>query len=124
MGGAYGLGCGYAGPAIDFSPTSGGALPVSSASAIAPVGLAVASDNVYEGILAAAGELPFVGTVGVEGVLPTAGIGAVNHACGNGVNAMVSDATGYGLGYAGAYGPGLGLGYGLAGRGYGCGCGI
>ncbi|KAF9805605.1 hypothetical protein SFRURICE_020990 [Spodoptera frugiperda] len=38
-------------PAMEFSPTSGGGLPVTSGSAIAPVGISVASDNVYEGAL-------------------------------------------------------------------------
>nr|P60607.1 RecName: Full=Chorion class B protein Ld34; Flags: Precursor [Lymantria dispar]AAA67868.1 chorion protein [Lymantria dispar] len=137
LGLGYGLGapCGLGGPAIDITPTIGGGLPVSSASAIAPVGLAVASENVYEGILAAAGELPFVGTVGVEGVLPTAGAGAVHHSCGNGINAMASRDAAFAPGYAGAYGIGLGA-YGLGvpalevpALGYragwrGCGCGL
>ncbi|XP_075988476.1 chorion class B protein Ld10-like [Anticarsia gemmatalis] len=111
MAAPYGLGapCGYA-AAMDFTPTSGGGLPVSSASAIAPVGLSVASENVYEGILAAAGELPFVGTVAVEGVLPTAGAGAVNHACGNGINAMAAETTAFAPGYAAAaYAPAAAL---------------
>ncbi|XP_075988037.1 chorion class B protein Ld34-like [Anticarsia gemmatalis] len=77
-------------PAMDFTPTSGGGLPVTSASAIAPTGISIVSENTYEGILAVAGELPFVGTTSVEGVLPTAGAGAINHDCGNGLNAMVS----------------------------------
>ncbi|XP_063897964.1 chorion class B protein Ld34 [Helicoverpa armigera] len=114
-------------PAMDFSPTSGGALPVSSASAIAPVGISVVSDNVYEGVLSAAGELPFVGTVAMEGVVPSAGAGAVNHACGNGRNAMISETTGFGA--AGAYGAGLGAispaaGFGAAAYGAGIGSGL
>lgn len=75
---------------MEFSPTSGGALAVSSGSALAPTGISVMSENGFEGLLSAAGELPFVGTTGVEGVLPTAGAGAINHNCGNGMNAMVS----------------------------------
>ncbi|XP_075988477.1 uncharacterized protein LOC142984618 [Anticarsia gemmatalis] len=95
---------------IEFTATSGGALPVSSASAVAPTGLMVASESVYEGPLAAAGELPFVGTVAVEGVLPTAGAGAVNHACGNGINAMAAETTAFAPGYAAAaYAPAAAL---------------
>ncbi|KAH9638811.1 hypothetical protein HF086_013659 [Spodoptera exigua] len=82
-------------PAMEFSPTSGGGLPVYSGSAIAPVGISVASDNAYEGLLQVIGELPFVGTVAMEGALPTVGAGAINHACGNGVNAMVSENSGF-----------------------------
>lgn len=114
-------------PAVDFTPTSGGLLPVSSVSAFGPVGISVASENAYEGALAVAGELPFVGTVGLEGVLPTAGRGAVNHACGNGINAMVSENNafapeyyGAGIAPAAAIAPGLGYRGGWAGRGCGC----
>ncbi|KAH9645972.1 hypothetical protein HF086_014177 [Spodoptera exigua] len=111
--GLAGRGLGYDGiigaPAMEFSPTSGGGLAVTSGSAIAPVGISVASDNVYEGALEVIGELPFVGTVGMEGVVPSAGAGAINHACGNGRNAMASGTAAYGpaaaLGPLGAYGP-------------------
>lgn len=75
---------------MDFTPTSGGGLPVTSSSVVPPTGIAIKSDNAYEGILAVAGELPFVGTTAVDGVLPTLGAGAINHGCGNGINAMVS----------------------------------
>ncbi|XP_050558508.1 chorion class B protein Ld34-like isoform X9 [Spodoptera frugiperda] len=133
-------------PAMEFSPTSGGGLPVTSGSAIAPVGISVASDNVYEGALEVIGELPFVGTVAMEGVVPSAGAGAINHACGNGRTAMASGSAAYapGAAYApaaalaplGAYGPagafapaalaapGLGLRGDLIGRGCGCGWAI
>ncbi|CAD0206765.1 unnamed protein product [Chrysodeixis includens] len=102
---------------VETTPTSGGALPVSSASAVPPTGIAVASENVYEGPLAAGGELPFVGTVAVDGLLPTAGAGAVNHACGNGRNAMISEGAAFSpaaAGYAGLGGiaPGLGAPFG------------
>ncbi|XP_022816943.1 chorion class B protein Ld34-like [Spodoptera litura] len=97
--GLAGRGLGYEGiigaPTMEFSPTSGGGLPVTSGSAIAPVGISVMSDNAYEGILQVIGELPFVGTVAMEGALPTVGGGAINHACGNGVNAMVSENAGF-----------------------------
>ncbi|XP_022816819.1 chorion class B protein Ld34-like [Spodoptera litura] len=147
LAGAYGLagrGLGYdaiiGAPAMEFSPTSGGGLPVTSGSAIAPVGISVASDNVYEGALEVIGELPFVGTVAMEGVVPSAGAGAVNHACGNGRTAMASGSAAYApaaalaplgaYGPAGAFGPaalaapGLGLRGDLIGRGCGCGWAI
>nr|XP_049697572.1 fibroin heavy chain [Helicoverpa armigera] len=88
---------------VEITPTSGGALPVTSASPIAPNSIVVASENVYEGTLAVAGELPFVGTVGMEGDLPTIGSGAVNHACGNGAIGMISQdalVNNIGTGYA------------------------
>ncbi|XP_022816945.1 chorion class B protein Ld34-like [Spodoptera litura] len=127
-------------PAMEFSPTSGGGMPVTSGSAIAPVGISVASDNVYEGALEVIGELPFVGTVAMEGVVPSAGAGAVNHACGNGRTAMASGSAAYApaaaaaalaplaaYGPAGAFAPaalaapGLGLRGDLMGRGCSCG---
>ncbi|KPJ10921.1 Chorion class B protein Ld34 [Papilio machaon] len=80
------------------------------------------------------GELPFLGTVGLEGALPTAGAGAVSYGCGNGAVGMVSEdiaapAWGYPAAAGLGYGPGLaaGIGYGpaIAGRAFGgCGCGI
>lgn len=135
-------GCGYGLAAIPTS--SGGGFPVSSASPIPPVGVSVLSENEIGGILAVGGELPFLGTVGLEGALPTAGAGAVSYGCGNGAVGMISEdiaapAWGYpaaaglgygpGLGAGWAYGPGLadGFGYGpaIAGRAFGgCGCGI
>ncbi|CAD0206764.1 unnamed protein product [Chrysodeixis includens] len=70
----YGAGLGYSGIAIDAIPTSGSGLP-----SPAP------SENVYEGALSAAGELPFVSAVALEGVLPSGGAGAVSYSCGQGV---------------------------------------
>ncbi|CAH2230560.1 chorion class B protein PC10-like [Pararge aegeria] len=113
---------------------SGGALPVASASAIPPNGVSVLSENTYCGDLAVRGALPFLGTVGLEGALPTAGAGAVAYGCGNGEVAMLSEDIGA-AGIAGAaigpfgYGNGYGYGYGyngLAGATIGragCGCG-
>ncbi|KAH9645969.1 hypothetical protein HF086_014174 [Spodoptera exigua] len=109
---------------LEFTPTSGGSLPVASASAIPPTGISVASDNAYEGSLAVGGELPFVGTVAMEGVVPSAGAGAVNHACGNGRNAMASGSAAYGPAAVSplAYGPASGFapGFSYPGR-FGCG---
>lgn len=62
----------------------GGGLAVTSSSPIAPTGLSVTSENAIEGALAVAGNLPFLGTVAVEGAYQTAGAGAVSYGCGNG----------------------------------------
>ncbi|XP_064075508.1 chorion class B protein PC10-like isoform X3 [Vanessa tameamea] len=129
---AGGCGCGVAAPA-----SSGGGLGVASASPISPNGVSVLSENAIEGALAVAGALPFLGTVALEGVLPTAGAGAVNYGCGNGAVAIVEELApagiagpiGYGLGPYGAsdgFGYG-GFGYGIGGLAgpyrAGCGCG-
>lgn len=82
-------------PAMDFTPTSGGNLPVTSASAIPPTGISIFSETVFKGPLAVAGEIPFVGTTAMEGVVPSAGAGAINHECGNGINAMVSETAAF-----------------------------
>ncbi|XP_068622196.1 chorion class B protein PC10-like [Battus philenor] len=112
--------------------SSGGGFAVSSASPIPPAGLAVASENAIEGILAVGGDLPFLGTVGLEGALPTAGAGAVSYGCGSGAVGIVAEeiapvATGMSLPATGfGYGPARAGGLGWAGRGIGpigCGCG-
>ncbi|CAH1646831.1 unnamed protein product [Spodoptera littoralis] len=49
-------------------------------SAIGPAGVAIFSDNLLiDGVVLVTGRLPFQGTVGLEGVVPTSGIGAVNY---------------------------------------------
>ncbi|CAH2056291.1 unnamed protein product, partial [Iphiclides podalirius] len=121
------------------STSSGGGFPTSSASPIPPVGVSVLSENEIGGILAVGGELPFLGTVGLEGVVPTAGAGVVSYGCGNGAVGMVSEEIagptwGYPAAAGLAYGPGLAsglaLGYGpaIGGRAFGalggCGCGV
>lgn len=141
--GAYGpydglgpsCGCGLA--------STGGGFIVSSVSPIAPTGLTVLSENAIEGPLVVGGNLPFLGTVALEGILPTAGTGAVSYGCGDGAIGIVSEgplatgivgpgsyapglpagsAYGPGLGAAGVYGPGLiGAPYGYGGIGCGCG---
>ncbi|XP_046974719.1 chorion class B protein M2410-like [Vanessa cardui] len=130
--GAYGAFGGYGPGAVAAS--NGGGLAVTSASAY-PTGISVLSENVIEGPLAVAGVLPFLGTVGLEGLLPTAGSGVVSYGCGNGeVGILAEEAAPLGLGYGGlGYDGGLGyggLGYnglGYGGLGYGglrggCGC--
>ncbi|XP_022115658.2 chorion class B protein Ld34-like [Pieris rapae] len=66
------------------SASHGGPLPVASSSPLPPNGVSVLSENRIEGPLAVAGELPFLGTVALEGPLPTVGSGAVNFGAGNG----------------------------------------
>ncbi|CAG4957785.1 unnamed protein product [Parnassius apollo] len=116
------------------SPASyGGGFVISSASPVSPYGVSVISENAIEGILAAGGELPFLGTVSLEGVLPTSGAGAVSYGCGNGNVGIVSENTSpnaAGLGWPSNgynYGPvafnGFGYGTGWAGPVNGCGCG-
>ncbi|XP_072937457.1 chorion class B protein PC10-like [Epargyreus clarus] len=122
------------GPA-GLAASNGPGLAVSSASPLIPAGVSVVSENAYEGALAVGGAVPFLGTVALEGALPTAGAGAIAYGCGNGAVAITAeDAGAYGYGLAGPYGYAgiaepFGYGYGLAGPlGYGpgyagCGCG-
>ncbi|XP_046974727.1 chorion class B protein PC401-like [Vanessa cardui] len=119
--------------------SSGGGLEIASGSVVPPRGVSLLSENAIEGALAVAGAMPFLGTVGLEGALPTAGYGAVNYGCGNGAVGIVAEDIapvgiaspfGYGAGPLAAdrfgygsigYGP-FGYGTGLYGRsGYGCG---
>lgn len=76
----FGLGIGPA----NLAASNGAGLAVTSASPIAPTGVAMTSENAYEGMLAVTGALPFLAAVSLEGVLPTAGAGAVTYSCGNG----------------------------------------
>ncbi|XP_045782579.1 chorion class B protein PC10-like isoform X3 [Maniola jurtina] len=125
--GGIGAPCGgiYGAELVATPAFSGGALPVASASAIPPNGVSVLSENVYAGELVARGALPFLGTAALEGVLPTAGAGAVAYGCGNGEVAMLTEGIGAAgiagpLGYGAALGPN---GYGYDGLGYGAGIG-
>ncbi|XP_045782570.1 chorion class B protein PC10-like isoform X4 [Maniola jurtina] len=126
--GGCGAPCGgiYGAELVATPAFSGGALPVASASAIPPNGVSVLSENAYAGELAVRGALPFLGTAALEGVLPTAGAGAVAYGCGNGEVAMLTEGIGAAgiagpLGYGAALGP-LGYGYGYDGLARG-GCG-
>lgn len=123
-----GYGCGCAGVA-----STGGGLPCASASPKTPVGVSVLSENVYEGTLATGGNLPFLGSVGIEGVLPTAGAGAVSYGCGNSLCAVGMEEGAIATGIApyapgpypfAGYGPAAGYkGYGGCGKAYKAGCG-
>ncbi|KAJ0170268.1 hypothetical protein K1T71_014196 [Dendrolimus kikuchii] len=122
----YGSGC---------APTSsGGGFSVTSSSPIAPTGLTVSSENAIEGALAVAGNLPFLGTVALDGAFPSAGIGAVSYGCGNGDIGIISEgpvgvngpiAPGYGpmgpIGPVGPVGPAAYPGMPLPYNGRGCG---
>ncbi|CAG4957710.1 unnamed protein product [Parnassius apollo] len=68
----------------DLAATSGGLLIVTSGSPIAPTGISVLSENIIEGVLSVEGILPFLGTVSLEGEVPTVGTGTVAYGCGNG----------------------------------------
>ncbi|XP_050669016.1 chorion class B protein M2410-like [Leptidea sinapis] len=70
--------------AASVAASNGGGLTVFSSSPIAPNGVSLFSENAIEGALAVAGELPFLGTVALEGALPTAGAGSVAYGSGNG----------------------------------------
>ncbi|RVE55264.1 hypothetical protein evm_000162 [Chilo suppressalis] len=63
---------------------SSGPLVVTSISPIGPSGIAVASENVIEGVLNVSGQLPYLSAVSFEGVLPTAGSGVATCGCGSG----------------------------------------
>ncbi|CAH4032627.1 unnamed protein product [Pieris brassicae] len=80
------------------SASHGGPLPVASSSPLPPNGVSVLSENRIEGPLAVSGELPFLGTVALQGPLPTVGSGAVNFGAGNGNVAITREdsAGGYG----------------------------
>lgn len=85
-------GCSAIVPAPELAASYGGGLPVSSSSATAPTGLAVTSENVYEGPVGVAGNLPFLGSAAVEGVFSTTGAGAISYGCGDGAVAITAEA--------------------------------
>ncbi|XP_026755595.2 chorion class CB protein PC404-like [Galleria mellonella] len=102
---------------LDFATiTARDNLPIFSFSPIAPTGLTVLSENIIEGPITVAGQLPFLSAVAFEGALPSEGAGAAGCGCGNGNIGIISEnyelippALG-GLGYG--KGLGLGAGYG------------
>ncbi|CAH2084042.1 unnamed protein product [Euphydryas editha] len=120
-----------------FAPmaSNGGGFVVNSGSPISVTGVALTSENAYEGALSVSGALPFLGAVALEGPLPTAGMGGVTYSCGNGNVAILNEdlsLSGHN-GFASPYGPyGTELGYGYAsplgyetygGHAYGYSCG-
>lgn len=130
------LGCGGVAPGVDITIASslnaayGGCLPITSSSANAPTGLAVTSENAYEGPVAIAGNLPFLGTAAMDGAFPTAGASAISYGCGDGLVAITAegpvDAVIAPEAIASAYvaPPMSSWGYnGIPGRGCGCGWG-
>ncbi|CAG4963882.1 unnamed protein product [Colias eurytheme] len=68
----------------EIKPFNGGVFEVFSYSPIAPTGISVYSENTIQGRLSVAGILPFLGTVEVDGALPTCGRGNVQYSAGNG----------------------------------------
>lgn len=113
--------------------SNGGGFVVNSGSPIAVTGVALTSENAYEGALAVSGALPFLGAVALEGPLPTAGMGGVTYGCGNGNVAILNEDFNAGYnGFGSPYGHyGAEFGYGYSPMGYEtypghahiCGCG-
>lgn len=101
--------------------SNGGDFVVNSGSPISVTGVALTSENAYEGALAVSGALPFLGAVALEGPLPTAGMGGVTYGCGNGNVAILNEDfnhAGYN-GFGSPYGPyGAEIGYGYSPVGY------
>lgn len=99
---AYGppisYGCG------DIAASYGGGLAVTSSSPFAPTGLMVNSENAIDGTVAVIGNLPFLGSVAMEGVFPTAGAGSVSYGCGDGYIGIISELPGYTSAIAGPVG--------------------
>ncbi|KAL0809575.1 hypothetical protein ABMA28_011108 [Loxostege sticticalis] len=73
---------------------AGSPLAITAISPIGPSGLAVASENVIEGVLTVTGQLPFLSAVAFEGALPTAGSGVATCGCGSGQVGIVSEGFG------------------------------
>ncbi|XP_013166068.1 PREDICTED: chorion class B protein PC10-like [Papilio xuthus] len=91
-----GCGCGAQLAAVDsaaaaLAAADGGGFAVMSSSPTPPHGVSVVSDNEYSGIVAVAGQLPFLGTTYLEGAVPSAGAGAVAYGCGYGDVAILSE---------------------------------
>ncbi|CAG4957829.1 unnamed protein product [Parnassius apollo] len=107
------------GPATVPSSNGGGFI-VRSSSPIPPIGVSVISDNEYAGPLAVGGQLPFLGTVGLEGALSSTGSGTVSYGCGNGNVGILSENI---LPTATEISYGNGLAPGFAGVSYGFGPG-
>lgn len=104
--GANGLGLANAG--CGGVASTGGGLAVQSSSAIAPTGLSVVSENAYEGGLTVGGNLPLLGTVALEGAMPSGGGGAVSYGCGDGAVGIATEGPiATGIVSPGTYGPGV-----------------
>lgn len=106
--------------ASSLAASNGHGLAITSGSPIPPIGVKVTSENAIEGALAVAGSIPFLGTVGLEGALPSVGAGVVTYGCGNGEVAILSEDIAAIGPYGAAYGAGR---YAGGPYGYGPGCG-
>ncbi|KAG6447205.1 chorion class B protein PC10 [Manduca sexta] len=115
LGNAFGPGpC--AGPVIATEPY----VPAALAN-MPPPGMSICSDNLLiEGPVVIAGRMPFVGSVGVEGIFPTAGAGAVSYGCGDGAVGIVAEGPRAPVAEF-AYGPGLAEGVMYGAGPLGCG---
>ncbi|KAG6447193.1 hypothetical protein O3G_MSEX004812 [Manduca sexta] len=76
----FGAGYGYGGP-----------LPIAAGSPMPPAGLSIVSENVIEGVVSVAGQLPFLSAISMAGEFPTAGSGAVSYGCGDGGLGIVAE---------------------------------
>ncbi|XP_041988708.1 chorion class B protein PC10-like [Aricia agestis] len=106
---------------------------VRSTSPIAPTGVSVTSENVFDGFVVVQGTLPFLSAAALEGALPSVGSGFISYGCGNGDVVMLSEELGpasyaapaygpyapYELGIGGIVGPTLGLALGQGSLGLG-----
>nr|XP_037872021.1 chorion class B protein ERB4-like isoform X2 [Bombyx mori] len=68
--------------------SNGGSFAVTSVSPCAPTGIALSSQNIYEGPVGVAGNLPFLGTAAVEETFKSIGVGHISSQCGDGVVAI------------------------------------
>ncbi|XP_045540345.1 chorion class B protein PC10-like [Papilio machaon] len=96
LGAEAGCGCGSLLSGADsaagaLAAADGGGFAVVSSSPTPPYGVSVLSENEYSGIVAVAGQLPFLGTTYLEGAVPSAGAGAVAYGCGYGDVAILSE---------------------------------
>lgn len=104
----------------DIAASNSRGFQVTSSSPGAPHGLSVLSENLLvEGPLAVTGQLPFLGSVSLEGPLAAAGQGAVSYGCGNGNIGMVNENTAPVGPLPGMPYGGVPMGPGFAGNGFG-----
>ncbi|XP_041988705.1 uncharacterized protein LOC121740058 [Aricia agestis] len=76
----------------ELSASRGNGLFITSSSPKRPSGISIRSENTYQGPVSVSGVLPFLGTVGFSGSLPSSGYGTVNYICGAGNVGMLPEA--------------------------------
>ncbi|XP_041988709.1 chorion class B protein PC10-like [Aricia agestis] len=109
------------GPAA-LAASTGTALFTTSYSPIAPVGIFIHSENYFDGTVSVAGQVPFLGSIALEGALPSAGTGSILYGCGDGDIFIMSEEVAdpyykrgsiYDFGPYGYERPPYGYGYGI-----------